>query len=99
MTTPGIPQEKTTSGAFESRVVIVAEIAFAALLLYLTNHPINVNDLTQADATVDAGLTTIAEAASSTDGAPDLAVEFATPTAGVELASTTINSADPLINN
>ena len=96
MTTPGTSQEKTTSGAFESKVVIAAEIAFAALLLYLTNHPIDVNDLNQAHATVDAGSTTIAEAASSTGGDPDLAVEFTTPTTGVELAATTINSASPL---
>lgn len=41
-------REKHHTGPFSSGVVIVAEIAFAALLLYLTNHPVEFNDLTQA---------------------------------------------------
>jgi len=42
-------QDKTsTLLPFESGVVIVAEFAFAALLLYFANHPLAVTDLTQA---------------------------------------------------
>jgi len=48
MTDQGKMQDKTSTLPFESGVVIVAEIAFAALLLYFANHPLAVNDLTQA---------------------------------------------------
>lgn len=35
-------------GPFQPTVVIAAEIAFAGLLLYLANQPLNLGDLTQA---------------------------------------------------
>ncbi len=44
--------EKHTTVPFESGVVIAAEIAFAALLLYLTNHPVDFDDLTQTHASI-----------------------------------------------
>jgi len=48
---PGISQTKVPATQFQPGVVIVAEIIFAALLLYLTNHPISVNELTTAENT------------------------------------------------
>lgn len=48
MLKPGKSQPTSHTGPYQPGVVIAAEIAFAALLLYLTNHPINQHDLTQA---------------------------------------------------
>ena len=48
MMKPGI-QPKVDTRHFQPGVVIAAEIVFAALLLYLTNHPVNLDESTLAD--------------------------------------------------
>jgi len=48
----GIPQAKVNTGQFQPGVVIAAEIAFAALLLYLTNHPVSLDEFTRAENSV-----------------------------------------------
>ena len=42
-------QSKANAGQFQPGVVIAAEIAFAAVLLYLTNHPVSLDEFTQAE--------------------------------------------------
>jgi len=49
MMKPAIPHSKVNTGQFQPSVVIVAEIVFAALLLYLANHPVNLDEFTQAE--------------------------------------------------
>jgi len=65
-------QSKVNAGQFQPGVVIAAEIVFAAVLLYLTNHPISLDELTRAEkltderTTVSAAPTPVVEVASST---------------------------------
>jgi len=60
MLKPGKSQPPAHAGPYQPGVVIAAEIAFAALLLYLTNHPISQQDLTQAsNSEADSSPTTI----------------------------------------
>ncbi len=57
-----------TAGSFDSGVVIVAEILFAAVLLYLTNHPAAVSDLTTAQITDQSASQVTNQIASETAG-------------------------------
>jgi len=49
MMKPVRTQPKVNTGQFQPSVVIVAEIIFAAILLYLTNHPVNLDESTLAE--------------------------------------------------
>lgn len=54
MISSGKPEESSSAGKPGTpTVVIIAEITFAALLLYLTNHPLELDDLTQAQLQIE----------------------------------------------
>ena len=86
----GKNQSKPDSPQFESGIVITAEIAFAALLLYLTNHPIDLD-------------ATLAETQISKPDISDniLATDFTAQAADIAVASTNVIDAttEPQINN
>ena len=93
----GKNQSKPDSPQFESGIVITAEIVFAALLLYLTNHPV---DLTNHPVDLDATLT---EAHVSKPDISEniLAADFTAQATDIAVASTNAIDAtiEPQINN
>lgn len=86
----GKNQSKPDSPQFESGIVITAEIVFAALLLYLTNHPVDL-DATLTEAHV-----------SKPDISENiLAADFTAQATDIAVASTNAIDAtiEPQINN
>lgn len=77
----GKNQSKPDPAPFESGIVITAEIAFAALLLYLTNHPVDL------DSTLTQATNTQPEISDRV-----LAADFITRDDDVAVASTSINN-------
>ena len=78
-------QARANASQFQPGVVIAAEIVFAAILLYLTNHPVNLSDFTHAG---NGPVEELDQAAGRTAGIPAL---FEDPATSVAVASTTIS--------
>ena len=75
-------QARANASQFQPGVVIAAEIVFAAILLYLSNHPVNLSDFTHA------GNGPVEELDQAAAGIPAL---FEDPATSVAVASTTIS--------
>ena len=78
-----------TSKPIEPGIIIFAEIAFAALLLYLTNHPLELNDLTQAQESTEKPVIEQIKIPGE--------IETPTPAQGVTVAATNIIVQEPLL--